>query len=114
MRIFEGEDLDLEMSKKAISTTTLCKLVNLIVDCMDTVRAKKNWNSHGSTLGATICQLSSIISGLRKTSEEEPKDTATDANKGFLVLHCLDQLVTQDVAMCMLTTSVLFFQISKK
>ena len=28
--------------------------------------------------------------------------------KGFLVLHCLDQLVTQDVALCMLTTSERF------
>ena len=29
--------------------------------------------------------------------------------KGFLVLHCLDQLVTQDVALCMLTTSEWFY-----
>ena len=200
----------MQLLEKAISTTMLGKLANLIVDCTDTVRAKKNWNSHGSTLGATICQLSSIISGLRKASEEEPnpdmnelipcgvihtghkygnthsvcaeymvstresqiicggdkiylnaeifnqenhtdvvnkmysetvegypsipaprparthtydfgctfmeaclidgecKDTATDADKGFLVLHCLDQLVTQDVALCMLMTSERF------
>ena len=202
---------DVQLLEKAISTTTLGKLANLIVDCMDTVRAKKNWNSHGSPLGAAICQLSSIISGLRKASEEEPnpdmnelipcgvvhtghkhgnthsvcteymvstresriiygrdevylnaerfnqedhidvvnkmfsetvegypsvpaprpthshtfdfgctfmgvrlvdgecKDIATDADKGFLVLHCLDQLVTQDVALCMLTTSERFY-----
>ena len=39
----------------------------------------------------------------------ECKDTATDANKGFLLLHCLDQLVTQDVALRMLTTSEHFY-----
>ena len=198
---------DVQLLEKAISTTMLGKLVNLIMDCTDTVRAKKNWNSHCPALGSMICQLSSIISGLRKASEEEPnpemneliprgvvytghkygnthsvctecmmstheswiiyggnviylnaercnqenhtdivnkmfsetvegypsipaprptrtytydfcctfmgaclvdgecKDTATDADKGFLVLHCLDQLVTQDMALCMLTTS---------
>ena len=30
----------------------------------------------------------------------ECKDSATDADKSFLVLHCLGQLVTQDVALC--------------
>ena len=202
---------DVQMLEKTISTTTLGKLAYVIVDCMDTVRAKKNLNSHGATLGAAICPLSSIISGLRKASEEEPnpdmneliphcvihtghkygntqsvyteymvstcesqiicgrdeiylnaerfnqenhtdvvnkmfsetvegypsipaprpththtynfgctfmgaclingecKDTATDADKGFLVLHCLDQLVTQDVALCLLMTSEKFY-----
>ena len=201
---------DVQLLEKAISTTMLGKLANLIVDCTDRVRAKKNWNSHGSTLGMAICQLSSIISGLRKAREEEPnpdineliphgvvhtghkygnthsvcteymvsthesriicggdeiylnaerfnqenhidvvnkmfsetvegypsipaprptrthtydfgctfmgahlvdgecKDTATNADKGFLVLHCLDQLVTQDVALYMLMTSEWF------
>ena len=200
-----------QLLEKAISTTTLGKLANLILDCTDTVRAKKNWNSHGSTLGVAICQLSSMISELRKASEEEPnpemneliphgviytdhkygnthsvcteymvstsesriicgrdkiylnserfnqenhtdvvnkmfsetvegypsvpaprpththtydfgctfmgaclidgecKDTTTDVDKGFLVLHCLDQLVTQGVALCMLTTSEWFY-----
>ena len=38
----------------------------------------------------------------------ECKDSATNADKGFLVLHCLDQLVAQDVALCMLMTSERF------
>ena len=196
--------------KKALSTITTGKLVNLIVDCMDTIRAKKNWNSHGAALGSAICQISSIISSLGKASEEEVrpnfneliphgvvhtghkygnthsvcteymvsthenrisvggdgtylnaerfnqqnhaeivnklfsevvdgypgipaprptqthtydfgctfmgvqfldgecKDSATNADKGFLVLHYLDQLVRQDVALCMLMTSECF------
>ena len=57
--------------KKALSTITTGKLANLIVDCTDTIRAKKNWNSHGATLGSAISQLSSIISSLGKASEEE-------------------------------------------
>ena len=35
----------------------------------------------------------------------ECKASATKADKGFMVLHCLDQLVTQDVTLCMFTTS---------
>ena len=38
---------------------------------MDTIRSKKNWNSHGAALGVAMCQLSSIISSLGKASEEE-------------------------------------------
>ena len=62
---------DVQPLKKALSTITTGKLVNLIVDFMDTIRAKKNWNSHGATLGSAICQISSIISSLGKASEEE-------------------------------------------
>ena len=57
--------------KKALSTITTGKLVNLIVDCTDTIRSKKNWNSYGATLGLAICQISSIISSLGNASEEE-------------------------------------------
>ena len=35
----------------------------------------------------------------------ECKDSATNTDKSFLVLHCLNQLVAQDVALCMLMTS---------
>ena len=43
------------------------------------------------------------------------KASATKDDKGFMVLNCLDQLVTQDVALCMLTTSNQFeFYRSKK
>ena len=62
---------DVQPLKKALSTITTGKLANLIVDCMDTIRSKKNWNSHGAALGLAMCQLSSIISSLGKASEEE-------------------------------------------
>ena len=39
----------------------------------------------------------------------ECKATATNADKGFMVLHCLDQLVTQDMALHVLTTSNRFY-----
>ena len=62
---------DVQPLKKALSTITTSKLANLIVDCTDTIRPKKNCNSHGATLGSAISQLSSIISSLGKASEEE-------------------------------------------
>ena len=63
---------DVQPLKKALSTITTSKLANLwTVDCTDTIRAKKNWNSHDATLGSAISQLSSIISSLGKASEEE-------------------------------------------
>ena len=62
---------DVQLLKKALSTITTGKLANLIVDCTDTIRAKKNWNSHGATLGSAISQLSLIISSLGKASKEE-------------------------------------------
>ena len=58
-RLYES---DVQPLKKALSTITNGKQANLIVDCVDTIRAEKNWNSHGATLGSAICQISSIIS----------------------------------------------------
>ena len=62
---------DVQPLKKILSTITTGKLANLIVDCTDTIRSKKNWNSHGATLGLAICQISSTVSSLGKASEEE-------------------------------------------
>ena len=62
---------DVQPLKKALSTITPGKLANLIVDCIDTIRAKNNWNSHGAALGSAMCQVSSIISSLGKASEED-------------------------------------------
>ena len=73
---------DVQPLKKALSTITTGKLAKLIVDCTDTIRSKKNWNSHGGTLGSAISQLSSIISSLGKASEEEVRP---DFNE--LILH---------------------------
>ena len=62
---------DVQLLKKALSRITTSKLANMILDCTDTTRAKKNWNSHGTTLGSAISQLSAIISSLHKASKEE-------------------------------------------
>ena len=63
---------DVQLLKKALSTITTRKVARLILDCTDTIRAKKHWNSHGATVGSTICELSSIISSLREASTTEP------------------------------------------
>ena len=49
---------DVQLLKKALSTITTGKLANLIVDCADTIRGKKNSNSHGATMRLAISQLS--------------------------------------------------------
>ena len=71
--IQESCGFDVQPLKKALSRIKTGKLANLILDCMDTIRAKKNWTSHGATLGLAISQLSSIISSLRMASKEELK-----------------------------------------
>ena len=64
---------DVQLLKKTLSRIITGKLVNLILDCTDTIRAKKNWNSHGAILRLAISQHSSIISSLGKASNEEIK-----------------------------------------
>ena len=64
---------DVQLLKKTLSRITTGKLVNLILDYTDTIRAKKNWNSHGAILGLAISQHSSIISSLGKAGNEEIK-----------------------------------------
>ena len=60
-----------DMLTKTISRITTRKLARLILNCTNTIRAKKNWNSHGATVGSAICELSLIISSLCKTSANE-------------------------------------------
>ena len=60
-----------DMLTKTISRITTRKLARLILNCTDTIRAKKNWNSHDATFGSTICELSSIISSLSNASVSE-------------------------------------------
>ena len=64
---------DVQLPKKTLSRITTGKLVNLILDCTDTITAKKNGNSHGAILGLAISQHSSIISSLGEASNEEIK-----------------------------------------
>ena len=46
-------------------------IAKLLLKCMDTFRAKKNWNSHGASVGTAICQLASILSQMEATSVSE-------------------------------------------
>ena len=71
-----------KMLTNTLSRITTGKLARLILNCTDTIRAKKNWNSHGATVGSAICQLSLIISSLSNTSVCE-----LDANFIELIPH---------------------------
>ena len=42
-----------------------------LLQCMDTFCAKKNWNSHGASVGSAICQLASILSQMQSASVNE-------------------------------------------
>ena len=46
---------------------------------MDMFRAKKNWNSHGASVGSAICQLASILSQM-------PAASVNELNHNFNVL----------------------------
>ena len=76
------------------------KLFSEAVDGYSGIPAPRPTQTH-------TCDFGCIFMGAQLL-DGEYKDTATDADKGFLVLHCLDQLVTQYVALCMLTTSESF------
>ena len=83
------------------------KLFSEMVDGYPNVPTPRPTQTHTYDFGCTFMGVW-LLDG-------ECKATATDADKGFVVLHCLDPLVTQDVALCMLTTSNQFdFYISTK
>ena len=64
-------DLHMLNSAKAIKTKgNIAKLLK----CTDTFWAKKNWNSHGASVGSGICQLASILSQLTTSRVNELKD----------------------------------------
>ena len=83
------------------------KLFSEVVDGYPGVPALRPTRTHTYDFGCTFMGA--------RLLDGECKDSATNADKGFLVLHCLDQLVTQDVALCMLMTSEwLYFYRSMK
>ena len=60
--------MNMVMSAQGIITTgNLTKLLQ----CTDTFCAKKNWNSHGASVGSAICQLASILSQMQSASVNE-------------------------------------------
>ena len=73
------------------------KLFSEAVDGCPGIPAPRPTRTHTYDFGCTFMGAQAL--------DGECKDSATDTDKGFLVLHCLDQLVTQDVALCMLMTS---------
>ena len=59
---------ELNMLRSVKKTITTGVLAKLFLKCTDTFRAKKNWNSHGGSVGASICQLASILSQMQNAS----------------------------------------------
>ena len=76
------------------------KLFSEAVDGYPSIPAPRPNQTHTYDFGCTFMGVQFL--------DGDCKDSATDADKGFLVLHCLDQLITQDVALCMLMTSECF------
>ena len=62
------------MLKSAKAIITMGNIAKLLLKCMDMFRAKKNWNSHGASIGSAICQLASILSQLTTAHVNELKD----------------------------------------
>ena len=75
---FLSSQMNMLVSAQAV--ITMGNIAKLILQCMDTFRAKKNWNSHGASVGSAICQLASILSELQSASVNE-----LDANFNVLI-----------------------------
>ena len=60
----------MNMLASAQGIITMGNLAKLL-QCMDTFHAKKNWNSHGASVGTAICQLASILSQMQSASVNE-------------------------------------------
>ena len=52
----------MKMVMSAQGIITMGNLAKLLLQCTDTFHAKKNWNSHGASVGSVVCQLASILS----------------------------------------------------
>ena len=55
----------------------------MLLNAISTYQVGKNWNSHGSLLGATLCQMASVLSCL------------DGASKGSVIDHDFTQLIPQ-------------------
>ena len=67
------------MLMSAQGIITMENIAKLILKCTDMFCAKKNWNSHGATVGSAICQLASILSQM-------PAASVNELNHNFNVL----------------------------
>ena len=70
----------MNMLVSAQAIITMGNLAKLLLQCTDTFRAKKNWNSHGASVGTAICQLASILSQMQSACVNE-----LDANFNVLI-----------------------------
>ena len=61
----------MNMVMSAQGIITMGNLAKLLLQCTDTFHAKKNWNSHGASVGSAICQLASILSQMQSASVNE-------------------------------------------
>ena len=61
--------MNIVMSAQGI--ITMGNLAKLLLQCTDMFHAKKNWNSHGASVGSAICQLASILSQMQSASVNE-------------------------------------------
>ena len=61
----------MNMLVSAQAIITMGNLAKLLLQCTDTFRAKKNWNSHGASVGTAICQLASILSQMQSACVNE-------------------------------------------
>ena len=69
----------LHMLMSAQGIITMGNIAKLILKCTDMFHAKKNWNSHGASVGSAICQLASILSQM-------PAASVNELNHNFNVL----------------------------
>ena len=75
---FLSSQMNMLMSAYAI--ITMGNIAKLLVQCTDTFCAKKNWNSHGASVGGAICQLASILSEMQSACVNE-----LDANFNVII-----------------------------
>ena len=61
----------INMVVSAWGIITMGNLAKLLLQCTDTFHAKKNWNSHGASVGSAICQFASILSQMQSASVNE-------------------------------------------
>ena len=73
-----SSQMNMLVSAQAIITTG--NLAKLLLQCTDMFHAKKNWNSHGASVGTAICQLASILSQMQSACVNE-----LDANFNVLI-----------------------------
>ena len=74
---------DLQMLKSAKAIITMGNIAKLLLKCTDTFQAKKNWNSHGASVGSAICQFASILSQLTTAHVNELKDNFNSSRNSW-------------------------------